>query len=213
MEKLRGGLPVRLVAALLVAAGVVVASYAGWQWFGKVRMVARQQTRLGQALDTRWATLRTPVNLAAGAPIARLHLPSLSVDLVVVEGSADAQLDTGPGHIAGTAEIGAAGNVGIAGHRYPGVFWDLDRLEAGDPVVVETATTWYVYRVRRTVTVEPDDRTVLAAPPAGSPALLTLVTCEPKLSTAHRLVKQAELVRADPREGPRPREMSVRSRR
>jgi sortase A len=230
------------IAALLVGAGVVVGLGAGWHWYGKVRHVASQQVQLGKALDQRWTATANPAtahagtanaaggntaaaatgrpDLAAsaapvppGTPIARLHLPTLGLDLVVVEGAADAQLSNGPGRIAGTHQLDEGGNAGIAGHRYPGVFWDLDRLEAGDPVVVETATSWLVYKVRRTVTVEPDDTTVLAPPAPGALGLLTLVTCEPKLSTAHRLVKQAELVRDMPRDGPRPREMSVRSRR
>jgi len=78
---------------------------------------------------------------------------------------------------------------------------------------VETATSWHVYRIARTVIVEPQDDTVLADPGGNRPTLLTLVTCEPKLSTAQRLVKQAELVRTDPRAGSRPKELAITARR
>jgi len=150
---------------------------------------------------------------APGTPIARLHLPTLDLALVVVEGTADAQLDKAPGRLAGTQRLGSPGNTVVAGHRYPGLFWDLDRLAAGDPVVLEMADTWLVYRTVRTVIVEPHDRTVVAPPAPDQPTLLTLATCEPKLSTAQRLVKQAELIRTEPRGGERPRELSARSRR
>jgi LPXTG-site transpeptidase (sortase) family protein len=149
----------------------------------------------------------------AGTAIARLHLPTLDQTLVVVEGTTDAQLAKGPGRIPATAPLGAPGNTAVAGHRYPGVFWNLDRLSAGDPVVVETATTWLVYRTARTVIVEPADTSVLAEPADGEPTLLTLITCEPRLSTSQRLVKQAVLVRADPRAGPAPRELTRRAPR
>lgn len=141
--------------------------------------------------------------------LARLHIPRLRLDLVVVEGSDDADLLRGPGHIPGTPLFGQPGNVGIAGHRYPGVFWDLDRLHTGDPVVVETAQAWYVYRVDQEMIVDPSDVEVLSPHPAGAPAgargLVTLVTCDPVFTTLHRLIRQAVLVRTMPRaDGPPP---------
>jgi sortase A len=154
--------------------------------------------------------------VAPGTPIARLHLPTLDLALVVVEGTGDAQLAKGPGRIDGTARLGEPGNTAVAAHRYPGIFWDLDRLAADDPVVVETVDSWLVYRVTRTVVVEPEDRTVLG-PPRDSGSELTLVTCEPKLSEAHRLIKQAVLVRTEPRtaddDDDRPAELSARAGR
>jgi sortase A len=87
----------------------------------------------------------------------------------------------------------------VAGHRYPGAFWDLDRVRVGDPVVVETREAWLVYRVARELVVGPADTGVLAAHPAGAaPAadrFLTLITCDPVFTTMRRLVRQAVLVR------------------
>jgi sortase A len=227
----------RVLAFLLVAAGFVVAAGSGVQWYGKVRHASAEQARLSRDLDARWAPAAAtaqaanPANPARpnparqaparettdeqpapGTPIARLHLPTLGLSLVVLEGTTEAQLRRAPGRIVGTQPLGAPGTTAIAAHRYPGLFWNLDRLSAGDPVVVETAATWLVYRVVRTVIVEPTDQTVLAPPADGAPALLSLATCEPKLSTAQRLVKQAELVRTDPRSGARPRELRAHTR-
>jgi LPXTG-site transpeptidase (sortase) family protein len=161
---------------------------------------------------------RSPLNRvsivapARGAPIARLYLPTLGQTLVVVEGAGAAELMKGPGRMSDTVPLGEPGNTALAGHRYPGVFWDLDRIAAGDPIVVETADAWLVYRTVRTVIVEPADDSVLAAPggaAADAPVLLTLITCEPRLSTVHRLVKQAVQVRVDPHDAARPRELST----
>jgi sortase A len=211
-------------AALIVATGVVVAGATGWDWWSRISQIRANQADLTHRVDAAWAPavpaarqgailpVQAPpaapaphanAPVAEGAPLARLYLPRLGLSLVVVEGVSDADLLRGPGHITGTPDFGAPGNAGIAGHRYPGVFWDLDRLLTGDPVVVETADRWYVYRVFDSAIVPPDDAGVLAAQPAGAPRTtdryLTLVTCDPKFTTAHRLVRQAALARVVPR--------------
>ncbi|MCW2638850.1 MAG: class sortase [Dactylosporangium sp.] len=153
-----------------------------------------------------------PASSSSGA-VARLHIPRLRLDLVVVEGAGEADLLRGPGHISNTPLFGQPGNVGIAGHRYPGVFWDLDRLRDGDHVVVETHDEWYVYRVSREMIVGPSDVDVLAPRPAGAPEgarnFLTLVTCDPVFTTLHRLIRQAVLVRATPRADGAPPELAI----
>jgi sortase A len=225
--RINGTLAARWIAVSLIVIGLVVGLGAGWQWYGKVRHVAAEQRRLDKVLASRdrsAAAAASPIRpaparraavtaVAPGTPIARLHLPTISKTLVVVEGAGDKQLDQGPGRMADTAPLGEPGNTALAGHRYPGLFWNLDLIEVGDPIVVETADAWLVYRTVRTVIVEPVDQTVLAAPPPSTPVMLTLITCEPKLSTSRRLVKQATLIRTDPRTGQTPKELTVPTRR
>jgi sortase A len=232
----------RWTAVALIAVGLVIGLGAGWQWYGKVRQMAAEQQRLDRMLAEQWAgpadpagaagavrensaaAAASPVRAASarrgaigavplGTPIARLHLPTISKTLVAVEGAGDKQLAQGPGRMTNTAPFGEPGNTVLAGHRYPSVFWSLDLIELGDPIIVETADAWLVYRTVRTVIVEPVDQTVLAPPPPGTRALLTLLTCEPKLSTSRRLVKQATLIRSDPRAGPPPKELETPTRR
>lgn len=215
------------VVVLLLGGGLLVAGAAAWNWWSRTRQVHSAQQRLSGSLDAQWASAPpgTPAarrgaaampfggggpgarSSAASVPIARLHLPTLALNLVVVDGADDADLLLGPGYIPGTAPIGTAGNTGIAGHRYPGVFWNLDQLAIGAPVVLETRDTWFVYRVIEAGVVRPEQDEVLGPPPAGAGPLLTLVTCEPRLSTARRLFRQATLVRRDPRVGARPVEL------
>jgi sortase A len=223
---LNGARLARGIAVVLIVVGLVFGIGVVWQWFAKVRHISAEQGRLEKTLSAQWSAGWTGVGgrreatrvsrierVAGGTPIARLHLPTISQTLIVVEGADEPQLDKGPGRMAGTAPLGEPGNTALAGHRYPGVFWNLDLLEAGDPVVVETAGSWLVYRTVRTVVVQPVDEAVLAAPAPGGPNVLTLITCEPKLSTAQRLIKQAELTRTDPKSGPTPRELKAESRR
>jgi sortase A len=222
---LNGARLVRMVAIGLMVVGLVVGTGVAWQWFAKVRHVSSEQVRLEKTLSSQWSAgwtrntnsdsrrVSRVQSVSAGTPIARLHLPTISQTLVVVEGAGEPQLDKGPGRMSGTASLGKPGNTALAGHRYPGVFWNLDRIEVGDPVVVETVDSWLVYRTVRTVIVQPVDEAVLAAPPGDGPSVLTLITCEPKLSTAQRLIKQAELTRTDPKPGPAPKELAAKSRR
>jgi sortase A len=89
-------------------------------------------------------------------------------------------------------------NVYIAGHRlgFPGtasylVFWDLNRLEAGDEVILTDANgTRYTYQVFEKFIVDPDAYSVTQPVPGRS--IVSLQTCTlPDYS--QRLIVQAEL--------------------
>ena len=90
-------------------------------------------------------------------------------------------------------------NVYLAGHRigYPGyssflAFYDLDKLENGDEVMVTDANdTTYTYRVFKTFVADPSDLSVTETVPGRN--VVTLQTCTlPDYS--QRLMVQAELV-------------------
>jgi sortase A len=90
-------------------------------------------------------------------------------------------------------------NVYLAGHRigYPGyssflAFYDLDKLENGDEVLVTDANdTTYTYRVFKTFVADPSDLSVTETVPGRN--VVTLQTCTlPDYS--QRLMVQAELV-------------------
>lgn len=128
-----------------------------------------------------------------GSVLGRLTIPSIGVDEVVFTGVGRDVLKMGPGYMLGTAMPGQPGNAVISGHRttYGRPFYDLDLLEEGDLIEVETAIGVHVYEVRRILIVLPTDGWV-AGPMDGG--WLTLTTCHPRFSAAERLVVQAELV-------------------
>ena len=84
-------------------------------------------------------------------------------------------LRLGVGHIPGTALPGQGGNVGIAGHRDT-FFRGLRNIHKGEQILLTTPAEDYLYTVRSTEVVSPEDVGVLKN--QGRPTL-TLVTCYP----------------------------------
>ncbi len=131
---------------------------------------------------------------ARGSVVAKLTAPSLQLSATVLEGSDDATLSRGAGHIEDTAFAGEGGNIGIAGHRDT-TFRPLRRVKPGDLFELSTGDRIYRYRVTRTLIVKPEDVYVLD--PTKHPTL-TLVTCYPFEFIGHapkRFIVQAELER------------------
>ena len=135
---------------------------------------------------------------SAGMLICRLEAPSVKMSTAVLEGTDDATLKKGAGHIEETSLPGAGGNVGIAGHRDT-VFRPLRHIKVGDPLDLTTADRLYRYRISKTHIVEPADVYVLD--PTKTPTL-TLVTCYPFDfigNAPRRFIVRAELVKEEAR--------------
>ncbi|HJZ72258.1 MAG TPA: class D sortase [Vicinamibacterales bacterium] len=187
----------------LLTAGVVLAA-----WCAAVLVEARffQSVPVSRPLvvtqtavpvlpgDSGGAAPRAPAPSApaVGSLLARLEAPSVRMTTNVLEGSDDATLRRGAGHIEDTPFPGQPGNIGIAGHRDT-VFRPLRNIKVGDPLHITTRDRTYEYRVSRTLIVGPDDVYVLD--PTGRPTV-TLVTCYPFDFVGHapkRFIVQAEL--------------------
>lgn len=127
-----------------------------------------------------------------GEPLGVIRIPSIDLDWVLFGGVLPATLNQGPGHMPWTPLPGQPGNSVISGHRttYGAPFFDLDLLEPGDVIEVETAIGVHTYTVRDTIIVTANDVWVTDPKPG---AWLTLTTCHPKFSAAQRLIVQAEL--------------------
>ncbi len=123
-----------------------------------------------------------------GSPIGLLTIPRIGMNAVaIVEGTDENQLQEGPGHYVGTPLPGEAGNAAIAGHRttYGAPFYNLNELQAGDPITVQTSQGTFTYHVVTSHVVLPSNTAVLDA--STSPEL-TLTTCNPRYSVGPRLV-------------------------
>ncbi len=129
-----------------------------------------------------------------GDPVARIELPRIGVDKIVVAGVDKNDLKKGPGHYPETPLPGQLGNSAIAGHRttFGQPFFDVDKLETGDEIIVTTLAGRYVYRVTGQEIVSPSDYQVIATTDA-TVATLTLTSCHPKYTARERIIVFAEL--------------------
>jgi sortase A len=144
------------------------------------------------------AVPRTP-KAKRGHALARLLIPKIGVDVIVVEGVALDDLAKGPGHYRETPLPGATGSTGIAGHRtgWGAPFYNLDRVRTGDMITLVTKAGRYIYRVTGRTIVKPSAVWVLDGDPDSHAAsTLTLTTCTPRFTARDRLVVWADLVRA-----------------
>lgn len=127
-----------------------------------------------------------------GETLAKLRIPRLDAELYVIEGDGPRELRRGPGHLLGTAMPGEKGNCVIAGHRDTH-FRVLKDIRDGDDIVLETDTGQYLYRVRKTHIVLPENTSALR--PTEN-AALNLITCYPFYyvgSAPKRFVVEAQL--------------------
>ncbi len=213
---------VYILAVALITAGIVILADAGltllWQEPASGIYASVRQHRAESALedlDRRFPTAadrravgdlrgeRRKVRALArlfgrqvsdGQPIGRIAIPSIGLDIVVVEGTSAGDLTQGPGHYPQTPFPGQPGTTAIAGHRttYLAPFRHLDALRSGDEIELRMPYATLDYRVQRTRVVEPTDLGILRA---ASYQRLVLTACHPLYSASERIVAFARLDR------------------
>ena len=181
-----------LLGLLLVFAYAVVRIYSVVYAHATVREFWRNQaatiSRPGNPLQQNpripdfrlWSPKRieayqTSVTTNMPAPLGVLRIPSIKIEVLVLEGTDDLTLNRAVGHIDGTAAPGEQGNIGIAGHR-DGFFRGLKDVHLGEYLDLYTERGNTRYIVDEIRIVPPEDVSVLAPRPRSS---ITLVTCYP----------------------------------
>lgn len=143
---------------------------------------ANDDTDLHPASNTEystWSIQHTKAYQAnLGKPVeslAVLRIPSLHLEVPVLEGTDAVTLNRGVGRIAGTSLPGEGGNIGIAGHR-DGFFRRLKDIRTGDAIELVTISGTDVFVVDQIRITSPADVSALRPRAKHS---LTLVTCYP----------------------------------
>ena len=135
-----------------------------------------------------------------GEAVARIVIPAIKMDKIVVEGTDVDALRKGPGHYSWTPMPGQPGNASIAGHRttYGAPFANIGNLRPGDRITVQTAQGEFIYEVlaqdsptKGYLIVSPDRVDLLRDKGSN---LLTLTSCHPRFSNRQRIVVQAKLL-------------------
>jgi sortase A len=159
-----------LLALLLFALGAWQIGEGAW---------IHAKAALAQVLIKRaWASGQPthPWPWADTVPVARLSVPALGVDEIVLAGDSGRTLAFGPGHMDGTAMPGERGLGVISGHRDTH-FEFLQKVEAGQAIVLtDAAGAAHRYRVTGTHIV---DAKRVGLETEGETPRLALVTCYP----------------------------------
>lgn len=167
---------VLFLAILLIAGSAVPLAGAGWihakAALAQVLLERSWQARLaGTGEDA-----AKPWPWADTAPVARLKVPRLNVDQIVLAGASGRSLAFGPGHLTGTALPGERGNSVITGHRDTH-FDFIGELKTGDTFRLQRPDgTWARYRVAGGEVVDARTAQLDATPDRSA---VTLVTCYP----------------------------------
>ncbi|HKY67046.1 MAG TPA: class E sortase [Acidimicrobiales bacterium] len=204
------------IGRVCITAGVLILLFVGYQLWGTGIREAQAQNSLESEFEQRIGgvdddTTATTVEAAPpaesptteveppppppteGDAVARLRIPRIDVDKIVVEGVQVDDLKRGPGHYPDSPLPGQPGNAAIAGHRttYGAPFNRIDELEQGDEILVTTVQGSFRYEVQRQLIVGPDQVEVLDD---FGDSRLTLTACHPKYSARQRIVVVASLV-------------------
>ncbi|MBE0447784.1 MAG: class E sortase [Actinobacteria bacterium] len=137
-------------------------------------------------------TTKQRIKIPEKKPFARIVIPKIGLDAIVVEGASKEALKLGPGHMEETAYPGEVGNLVISGHRvtYSRPFYHLDELEKGAPIYIHTTSQKFTYYVVEKKVVKPADASVIQP---TQDRTLTLTTCNPLFSARTRLIIVAKM--------------------
>ena len=153
---------------------------------------AAQQARL-DAFRLASASFQASVQGKSGTPIGRIVIPSIGMDVVMVEGAGTGDLKEGPGHWPETVFPGQLGNFVVSGHRttYGAPFRKLDKIKVGDEIQLVLPYAVVRYRVTRVIVVLPTQVDEVAQ--LGREQV-SLAACHPIYSASHRIVVQGDMI-------------------
>ncbi|MFE0176875.1 class E sortase [Streptomyces sp. NPDC059002] len=215
-----GAVVSRGIGELFITVGVLMLLFVTYQlWWTNIR--AHQQANgAARDLQNEWAEGKgKPGSFEPGQGFALLHIPRLDVVVPVAEGI-DKQkvLDRGMvGHYnEGSTKTpmpdAKTGNFAVAGHRntHGEPFRYINRLEPGDPIVVETQDKYFVYKMASILPqTSPGNTGVIGPVPPGSGftkpgRYITLTTCTPEFTSKYRMIVWGKMVEERPRSKGKP---------
>ena len=130
--------------------------------------------------------------VTTGQGIGRINIPSIDLDIVVVQGTDTASLQKGPGHYEYTAFPGQGKTIAIAGHRttYLAPFRHINEISDGDEITLEMPYGTFIYEVEKHEIVDPEQTEIVDD--VGYERLV-LTACHPLYSAAQRWAVFAKL--------------------
>lgn len=171
------------------------------------QLLANGQVVMGEAVDPFSGTEQPAYDadatyqrqLGAGASMAVIRIPSISVDMAIGHGTGETMLETQAGHVYGTTlPTGDPGNSVIAAHRGLGLrylFYRLGELHLGSMIYTDAGGQTVAWSVDKISRVEPGSEEENKLVSADSHhTYLTLYTCDPPGLNTMRLIVRAHRV-------------------
>nr|WP_229871459.1 class E sortase [Streptomyces longisporoflavus] len=205
----------RGIGELFITVGVLMLLFVTYQlWWTNIRA---QQQADGAASDLQeeWAKGKgKPGAFEPGQGFALLHIPRLDVVVPIAEGIDKSKvLDRGmvghynEGRTKTAMPDAKKGNFAVAGHRntHGEPFRYINRLEPGDPIIVETQDKYFVYKMASILPqTQPSNISVIGPVPPGSGftkegRYITLTTCTPEFTSKYRMIVWGKMVEERPR--------------
>jgi sortase A len=148
-------------------------------------------------VDLRAEARRFRKTTPEGAPIGRIKIPRVGLDMIVVNGTDADTLKRGPGRYLGSFMPGEGELVYLAGHRttYSAPFSHIDALRPGDRVTLAMPYGSFEYRIARSVVVSATATDVLRS---RGDEVLALQSCHPRFFATHRFIAYAKPVAVKP---------------
>ncbi len=138
--------------------------------------VALSQAKEDLEIKRKVKSFQPDLSFQNGETIGILQIPIIQKELPIVEGTDEDALKQGVGHYTGTVYPGQKQQILLSGHRDT-VFTGLDKLQNGDPIIVEMQHGTFTYAVVDTEIVDENDTTVMSS--TVQEEMLILSTCYP----------------------------------
>ncbi|UYQ66577.1 class E sortase [Streptomyces peucetius] len=209
----------RAIGELFITFGVLMLLFVTYQlWWTNV-LAGQQADRATDQIQENWAKGRKPDAFEPGQGFAIMYIPKLDVVVPIAEGiDKHKVLDRGMvGHY-GEGQLKTAmpedksGNFAVAGHRntHGEPFRYINRLEPGDPIVVETQDTYYTYEMASILPQTPPSNVSVISPVPEQSGFtkpgryITLTTCTPEFKSTYRMIVWGKMVDERPRSKGKP---------
>ena len=213
----------RTLGKLLMSLGVGVLLFVAYVIWGTNFITGAHQDRLAQEFDDQKSIAdpdrpgKPPKDFSPdpGDPVFRIRIPEIDLNggkgYIVVEGVDEQSLELGPGHYPKCSKDfarpyctnfpaawpGTKGRVIVSGHRttFKAPFFDVDKLNKGDEIFIETKWGTFTYKIYEQRVVSPTDPAIIIQ--KDNVRELVLTTCNPKFSAETRLITFAREVEAE----------------
>lgn len=209
----------RAIGELFISFGVLMLLFVTYQlWWTNIR-AGQQANQATNKIQDDWANGRKPDAFEPGQGFAIMHIPKLDVVVPIAEGiNKPKVLDRGmvghyaEGKLKTAMPSDKSGNFAVAGHRntHGEPFRYINRLEPGDPIVVETQDAYYTYKMASILPqTSPSNIGVIGPVPPGSGftepgRYITLTTCTPEFTSTYRMIVWGKMVEERPRSKGKP---------